>query len=103
GDLRGSAEDDPGDQSRGPARTACHRRAVMKSWKLLVDALALSGCALEHARTDIVQLKREDRTSLRDAPNVAVVLYPIPNPTLNGYVDQRIIHVPTQTGRDSPT
>ena len=74
----------------------------MKSWKLLAAALALAGCAVEYAQTDIVQLKREDRTSLRDAPNVAVVLYPIPNPTFNGYVDQRIIDVRTQTGIEAP-
>ena len=74
----------------------------MRSWKLLIAALALAGCAVEYAQTDIVQLKREDRTSLRDAPNVAVVLYPIPNPTFNGYVDQRIIDVRTQTGIEAP-
>jgi len=75
----------------------------MKSWKLLVAALVLSGCAaVEYTQTDIVPLRREDRTSLRDAPNVAVVLYPIPNPTFNGYVDQRIIDVRTQTGIEAP-
>ena len=34
--------------------------------------------------------------------NVAVVMYPIPTPTFNGYVDERIIDVRTQTGIEAP-
>jgi hypothetical protein len=74
----------------------------VKLWRVLSAALVLGGCAVEYTQTDLVALKREDRTSLREAPNVAVVMYPIPNPTFNGYVDERIIDVRTQTGIEAP-
>jgi hypothetical protein len=74
----------------------------VKLWRVLSAALVLGGCAVEYTQTDLVALKREDRTSLREAPNVAVFMYPIPNPTFNGYVDERIIDVRTQTGIEAP-
>ena len=74
----------------------------MKLWRVLSAALMLAGCAVEYTQTNLVALKREDRTSLRETPNVAVVMYPIPNPTFNGSVDERIIDVRTQTGIEAP-
>jgi hypothetical protein len=74
----------------------------VRLWTLLAAALALAGCAVEYTQTDLVALKRPDRASFREARDVAVVTYPIPSPTFNGYVDQRIIEVRTQTGIEAP-
>lgn len=64
--------------------------------------VALAGCAVEYTQTDLMTLKRADRQSLRDAKDVAVVMYPIPSMTFNGYVDERSIAVLTQTGIEAP-
>jgi hypothetical protein len=74
----------------------------MRLRTLLGAALALAGCAVEYTQTDLVALKRPDRASFREARDVAVVMYPIPSPTFNGYVDQRIIDVRAQTGIEAP-
>ena len=60
---------------------------------VLAAGLALAGCAVEYTQTDLMPLKRADRTSLREATDVAVVMYPVPAPTYNGYVDQRSIDI----------
>jgi hypothetical protein len=75
----------------------------MKLAFVLTAGLALAGCAaVEYTQTDLVPLKRADRTSLREAANVAVVMYPVPAPTYNGYVDQRSIAIREQTGIEAP-
>jgi len=74
----------------------------MKLAILVVGTLALAGCAVEYTQTDLQSLTRADRASLREATDVAVVLYPIPAPTYNGYVDQRSIDVRDQTGIEAP-
>lgn len=74
----------------------------MKLWMVLSAALALSGCAVEYTQTDLIPLTRANRTSFRDARDVAVVMYPVPAPTYNGYVDQRSIDIRTQTGIEAP-
>lgn len=63
---------------------------------------ALAGCAVEYTQTDLRPLARADRASLKDAKDVAVVMYPIPYLTYNGYVDQRSIEVLTLTGVEAP-
>jgi hypothetical protein len=62
----------------------------------------LAGCAVEHAQTDLVSLKRADRTTLRDTGDVATVTYATPAPTYNGYVDQRSIDIRVRTGIEAP-
>src|SRR5262245_15025749 len=74
----------------------------MKPVVVLVASLLLAGCAVEYTQTDLQSLKRADRASLREATDVAVVLYPIPAPTYNGYVDQRSIDIRDQTGIEAP-
>lgn len=69
---------------------------------VLAAGLALAGCAVEYTQTDLHALKRADRTALREATDVAVVLYPVPAPTYNGYVDQRSIDIRDQTGIEAP-
>jgi len=69
---------------------------------VLAAGLALAGCAVEYTQTDLLPLKRTDRVSLGEATDVAVVLYPIPAPTYNGYVDQRSIDIRDQTGIEAP-
>jgi len=61
-----------------------------------------TGCAVEHTQTDLIALKRADRTSLREAGDVAVFSYPVPSLTFNGYVDQRAIDIRVQTGVEAP-
>jgi hypothetical protein len=69
----------------------------------LSAGLVLSeGCAVEHTQTDLIPLRRADRTSLRDAGDVAVVTYATPALTYNGYVDQRAIDIVAQTGVEAP-
>ena len=70
----------------------------MKLALTLTAGLALAGCAVEYAQTDLRSLTRADRTSFRDATDVTVVMYPVPAPTYNGYVDQRSIEIRDQTG-----
>jgi hypothetical protein len=75
----------------------------MKLAFVLAAGLALAGCvAVEYTQTDLAPLKRADRTSLREATNVAVVMYPVPAPTYNGYVDLRSIAIREQTGIEAP-
>jgi hypothetical protein len=74
----------------------------MKLAIILTAGLALAGCAVEYTQTDLLALKRADRASLREAADVAVVMYPVPAPTYNGYVDQRSIDVRDQTGIEAP-
>jgi hypothetical protein len=75
----------------------------MKLAIILTAGLALAACApVEYTQTDLLTLKRADRASLREATDVAVVLYPVPAPTFNGYVDQRSIAVRDQTGIEAP-
>lgn len=74
----------------------------MKLATILAAVLALAGCAVEYTQTDLVPLKRADRTSLREGGDVAVVMYPVPAPTYNGYVDQRAIEIREQTGIEAP-
>ena len=74
----------------------------MKRAIVLAAGLALTGCAVEYTQTDLLPLKQADRVSLRAAADVAVVLYPIPAPTYNGYVDQRSIDIRDQTGIEAP-
>jgi hypothetical protein len=69
---------------------------------VLVAWVVLAGCAVEYTQTDLMPLKRADRQSLRDATDVAVVMYPVPSMTFNGYVDERSIAVLTQTGVEAP-
>ncbi len=70
---------------------------VLAAW------LTLAGCAaVEYTQTDLVPLKRADRSSLREATDVAVVMYPVPAPTYNGYVDLRSINIREQTGIEAP-
>jgi hypothetical protein len=69
---------------------------------LAVGLLLASGCAVEHAQTDLVPLTRADRASLREAGDVAVVTYAAPALTFNGYVDQRAIDIVARTGIDAP-
>lgn len=45
---------------------------------ILTDGLTLAGCAVEYTQTDLIPLEQADRTSLREAANVAVVMYPVP-------------------------
>jgi len=75
----------------------------MKLAFVLTAGLALAGCAaVEYTQTDLVLLKRADRTSLREAASVVVVMYPVPAPSYNGYVDQRSIDIREQTGIEAP-
>ena len=74
----------------------------MKPAVVLMAGLLLAGCAVEYTQTDLLALKRADRASLREASDVAVVLYPIPAPTYNGRVDQWSIDVRDQTGIEAP-
>jgi hypothetical protein len=75
----------------------------MKLAIVLAAGLVLAtGCAVEHTQTDLVPLKRADRTSLREAGDVAVVSYAVPSLTFNGYVDQRAIDVRVTTGIEAP-
>ena len=75
----------------------------MKLAIILAAGLVLAGCfAGEYTQTNLVPLKRADRTSLREATDVAVVMYPVPAPTYNGYVDQRSIEIREQTGIEAP-
>jgi hypothetical protein len=74
----------------------------MKLAIALAVGLALAGCAVEYTQTDLLALKRADRAKLREATDVAVILYPIPAPTYNGYVDQRSIDIRDQTGIEAP-
>lgn len=70
---------------------------VLAAW------LTLAGCAaVEYTQTDLVPLKRADRSSVREAADVAVVMYPVPAPTYNGYVDLRSINIREQTGIEAP-
>lgn len=70
---------------------------VLAAW------LTLAGCAaVEYTQTDLVPLKRADRSSVREAADVAVVMYPVPAPTYNGYVDLRSIQIREQTGIEAP-
>jgi hypothetical protein len=75
----------------------------MKATAILLAGLALlAGCAVEHTQTDLIALKRADRNTLREASDVAVVVYAPPAPTFNGYVDQRSIDIRAQTGIEAP-
>ena len=75
----------------------------MKCVIILAAVLVLAGCfAGEYTQTDLVPLKRADRTGLREASDVAVVIYPVPAPTYNGYVDQRSIDIREKTGVEAP-
>jgi hypothetical protein len=74
----------------------------MKLAVVLTAWLLLAGCAVEYTQTDLLPLKRADRTSLREATDVVVAVYPIPAPTYNGYVDQRSIDIRDQTGIEAP-
>jgi hypothetical protein len=70
---------------------------------VLSVGLVLAACApVEYTQTGLITLKREDRTSLREASDVAVVMYPVPAPTYNGYVDLRSIDIRAQTGIEAP-
>jgi hypothetical protein len=69
---------------------------------LFAGLLVLTGCAVEHTQTDLVTLKRDDRTRLREAKDLVVVTYAPPAPTYNGYVDQRSIDIRAQTGIEAP-
>ena len=74
----------------------------MKRARILIAGLALAGCAVDYTQTDLRSLTRADRTSFRDATDVTVVMYPVPAPTYNGYVDQRSIDIRDQTGIEAP-
>lgn len=75
----------------------------MRRAAVLAAGLALLvGCAVEHAQTDLVSLKQADRNTLKDATDVATVIYATPAPTYNGYVDQRSIDIRAQTGIEAP-
>jgi hypothetical protein len=74
------------------------RRAIVLATGLVLAA----ACAVEHTQTDLIALKGADRTSLREAGDVAVVSYPVPSLTFNGYVDQRAIDVRVTTGIEAP-
>jgi hypothetical protein len=74
----------------------------MKFAIILGLGLLFAGCAVEYTQTDLFPLSRADRASLREAADVAVVLYPVPAPTYNGYVDQRSIDIRDQTGIEAP-
>ena len=74
----------------------------MKVASAFALGLLLAGCAVEYTQTDLRSLKQADRASLREATDVAVVLYPVPAPTYNGYVDQRSIDIRDQTGIEAP-
>jgi hypothetical protein len=75
----------------------------MKLAFVLAAWLTLAGCAaVEYTQTDLVPLKRADRSSVREAADVAVVMYPVPAPTYNGYVDLRSINIREQTGIEAP-
>jgi hypothetical protein len=69
---------------------------VLAAW------VVLAGCAVEYTQTDLTPMKQADRQGLRDAKDVAVVMYPIPSMTFNGYVDERSIGVLTLTGIEAP-
>jgi hypothetical protein len=69
---------------------------------ILTAGLALAGCAVQYSQTDLKPLKRADRASLRETRDVAVIMYPVPAPTFNGYVDQRAIDIRAQTGIEAP-
>jgi hypothetical protein len=74
----------------------------MKLAIILTAGLALAGCAVDYTQTDLRSLKGEDRKSLREATDVAVVMYAVPAPTYNGYVDLRSIEIRDQTGIEAP-
>jgi hypothetical protein len=74
----------------------------MRGAIVLAGLVLAPGCAVEHAQTDLIPLKRADRTSLREAGDVAVVSYAAPAMTFNGHVDQRAIDIRAHTGIEAP-
>ena len=70
---------------------------VMKLAITLTAGLALAGCAVEYTQTDLRSLSGRTAQPARGHRR-AVVMYPVPAPTYNGYVDQRSIDIRDRPG-----